>query len=647
MNNEPLPKNVYQLPQGRFKAISGEPWVYWINENVRKEFELLPTLGEIAQPKQGMATADNFRFLRYWWEVKFLNIFFDCKSLSEAKFSRKKWFPYMKGGSLRKWYGNQDYVVNWHNDGKEIQNFYGENGRIASRPQNTSFYFKEGITWSDLSAKGFGVRYLPLGFIFDVKGSSGFPNSDAHLSTIAIMNSSWMSYSLSLLNPTVSFQVGDISRVPFKMPNSVQKNSLNILVVGAIQFRMQETKVNETTFDFILPLSWETGTKYSGLLEYKIASFELLLDNEVFALYGVSKSDQEAIRADLTNGNMDEGIDEEIQENLEDEIPTSTTREELAARWISYAVGVVLGRFHPGQTGLLGSAAFRRDDFAKGSLPIPDEQEFEQLVGSKDRVAYIDKLGSWHMFPQQIEQALCDLALMDGIGVFSENHPSDLISRVRKALELMLGENGANELISTGADSDLRKFLEKDYFTNYHLKWYRKRPVYWYIQSSRRSYGFVIFHEKITKDTFYAIQRDPYLDTKRNAVNLEMQDVQERIKQSAGGERKKLEKRFAELRDLADELTQFAKDLEEITRSGYEPEPDWIDDGVILRMAPLWKVIPLWKSEPKKYWDALEKGEYDWSHIAMKYWPKRVREKCRKNKSFAIAHGHEEWYEGR
>ena len=98
--------------------------------------------------------------------------------------------------------------------------------------------------------------------------------------------------------------------------------------------------------------------------------------------------------------------------------------------------------------------------------------------------------------------------------------------------------------------------------------------------------------------------------------------------------------------NIPEELTQFAKDLEAITKGGYEPKENWIDDGVILRMAPLWKVIPLWSKEPKKYWDRLAKGEYDWSHIAMHYWPERVKKACQKDKSFAIAHGHEEWYQG-
>lgn len=133
---------------------------------------------------------------------------------------------------------------------------------------------------------------------------------------------------------------------------------------------------------------------------------------------------------------------------------------------------------------------------------------------------------------------------------------------------------------------------------------------------------------------------------KRRSQAPQIEDLQTQLNRAVGSTRKKLETELTERRALSDDLAQFAKDLEEISRGGYEPEENWIDDGIILHMAPLWKVIPLWKSEPKKYWDRLAACDFDWSHVAMKYWPDRLREACKKNKSFAIAHGHEEWYEG-
>jgi len=305
----------------------------------------------------------------------------------------------------------------------------------------------------------------------------------------------------------------------------------------------------------------------------------------------------------------------------------------------------------------LGSAIHRREDFAVGSLPTPDEAEFDQLVGPVERFAYVDDEGGRHLFPAEVEAALQDLALPDGIGVLDEGHARDLPALIEKALVLMWGAEGAQEIIAGGAGGDpstasaaalrasLRKFLERDFFTRWHLRWYRKRPVYWPLQSARRNYGFVLFHERVDQATLYVLQRE-YLDHKLNGLQLRIGDLRAQLEGKEGRARKQIEQQIDKTTQLLDEIAEFAKRMERIIRAGYEPAPNWIDDGVILRMAPLWELIPVWKREPKKYWERLERGDYDWSHVARRYWPERVREACRGNKSFAIAHGHEEWYEG-
>jgi hypothetical protein len=213
----------------------------------------------------------------------------------------------------------------------------------------------------------------------------------------------------------------------------------------------------------------------------------------------------------------------------------------------------------------------------------------------------------------------------------------------------MLGTEATQEVIAEGAKGDLRKFLERDFFTKYHFKWYsvsrRKAPVYWPLQSADRSYGFVLFHERIGPTILYTLQRD-YLDYKLNGLRARIGDLTGTMERREGSERKAAARKVEELTETLTEIEAFARTIDRIVREGYEPAPDWIDDGVILRMAPLWELVPIWKSEPKKYWERLQAGEYDWSHIAEHYWPQRVREACRENKSYAIAHGHPEWYEG-
>ncbi len=412
---------------------------------------------------------------------------------------------------------------------------------------------------------------------------------------------------------------------------------------------------DESHRNFISPGFGENGSRISEQQQSKFSLFETQIDNEVYKLYSLPDNIIESLNKERNISVLEKDTQvDDLEQESEDTLSTiqSSTQEALLA--ISFVMGIILGRFQPGTSSALGSAIYRRSDFAIGSLPEPSEEEFNELVGEPSQFAYIDEQGGRHVFSSQVEQALQKLAVPDGITVFDPNHPRDLPALVSQALELMLGQAQAQEVIqqavggdtSTSLSASLRKFLEKDFFTQHHIKQYRKRPVYWPIQSSKRSYGFVLFHEKIDRNTFYALQQEPYLPTKRRAVQLRLEELGKKVRTAQGAARKPIEKEMDELRQLAEELAQFAKDLEAITRGGYEPEADWIDDGVILRMAPLWSVIPLWKSEPKKYWEELAAGKYDWSRIAMKYWPERVKQACKKNKSYAIAHGHEEWYEG-
>jgi hypothetical protein len=633
--------NTYHVAQHRFDAIPGRPWAYWVSDQIRDLFETLPKLGEIAQPVVGLQTADNFRFLRYWWEVGLERIGRNCADRVAAVASGRRWFPYMKGGAFRRWYGNQEYVVNWHDDGLELDAF-----RPRSVIRNRDYYFREGLTWGDLNVKGFAVRYSPGGFIFDVKGSSGFPDSDCRLTVMGIMNSSWTQYALRILNPTASFQVGDISRVPLAALDSNRTVDLTVEILNCIRPRCWQGMIEESSWDLLAPIAIRTGFLIDQA-EDRLAGSEAAIEAETYRLYALDEGTRAEIAAELGDGpGGDEDGEEAGPAGAEAEEPeVALTQEELSTRWLGFAIGVVLNRFQPGMPGALGSAVYRRSDFAIGSLPEPSEEEFDELVGPVERFAYVDEDAGRHVFSSEVEQGLRVLALPDGIALLDEGHPRDLPALVDEALRLMLGDEAARELIAEGVGGDMRRFLERDFFTRWHFKWYWKRPVYWPLQSAWRSYGFVLFHEKIDDQTFFKLQRD-YLDPKLNGLRLHIEDLRGRAGGLSGAALKRVEREIDQTTRLLEEIGDFARTIERIVQEGYQPQPNWIDDGVILRMAPLWELIPIWKSEPKKYWERLSKGDFDWSHIAMNYWPDRVREACRTNKSYAIAHGHVEWYEG-
>ncbi|WP_127843861.1 hypothetical protein [Rathayibacter iranicus] len=207
--------NRFEAPQDEFSAIPGSPIVYWLSEKMRAAFHLGARLGDIAEVRQGLATADNHRFLRQWWEVARDRSAMGCRSTNEASITLERWFPYNKGGDFRRWYGNQEYVVNWENNGAEIRAFGTEaGGRPRSRAQNTSAYFSPSVSWSDISSGAPSFRQFPVGFIHGNKGNSIFGGQALLDRLLGVMNASCATIILEALAPTMTASVGDVGRTP-------------------------------------------------------------------------------------------------------------------------------------------------------------------------------------------------------------------------------------------------------------------------------------------------------------------------------------------------------------------------------------------------------------------------------------------------
>lgn len=168
----------YETSTESFSKIPGSPIAYWVSSKLISAFQDGRPLSAVCRPTQGLATADNGRFLRLWYEVCNQNISFDCTSTEDSLARATRWFPFNKGGDFRRWYGNRDYVVNWENDGYEIKHFEDERGKLRSRPQNTSFYFRQSVTCSAITSSIVTYRFYPKGAIFDVNMRSYFIDNE-------------------------------------------------------------------------------------------------------------------------------------------------------------------------------------------------------------------------------------------------------------------------------------------------------------------------------------------------------------------------------------------------------------------------------------------------------------------------------------
>lgn len=237
----------YFLSKDMFFKIPTHPYAYWASETVFKLFSSRK-LGDTTEPRQGMTTSDNNRFTRRWYEVSVKRICFNAENSKEAMNSKKKWFPYNKGGGYRKWYGNHEYVVNYEDDGREMKAFHEELNKTSSggRIKNKEYYFKKGIAWTFIALTP-GFRFSPKGFIFDVAGSTLFVNDELLEYVMAYLCSNVAKHFLRILNPTMNIQANDIKSLPF-----IQKTSpvIKDLVLENVEICKKDWDSFETSWDF-------------------------------------------------------------------------------------------------------------------------------------------------------------------------------------------------------------------------------------------------------------------------------------------------------------------------------------------------------------------------------------------------------------
>ncbi|MFU0783154.1 MAG: BREX-1 system adenine-specific DNA-methyltransferase PglX [Thermoanaerobacterium thermosaccharolyticum] len=533
----PVKNNRYRsVDQSTFKSIPGSPIAYWVSDNMREAFVKGKRLGDIAEPRQGLATADNDRFLRIWHEVDINKIGFGFKSRDEAKKSGLKWFPYNKGGSYRKWYGNNEYVVNWYDDGYEIRNFK----RAVVR--NHNYYFREGITWSFVSSSRFGVRYSQNGFIFDVGGSSIFPPVEGINSILAFLCSKLSYEFLKALNPTMNFQVGNIASLPF-IDVGPYKTQIDKLVNQNISISKTDWDSFETSWDFEEHpfLKYRNGADtieeaYNNWADFAENQFNTLKANE---------EELNRIFIDIY------GLQDELTPDVDDNDVTVRKADPVrdVKSFISYAVGCMFGRYSLDKKGLVyAGGEFDIDEYKTykadedGIIPITDSEYFQDDIVSK----FIDFVRT----------------------VFGSNTLSQNLEFIANAI----GRND-NE---TAADAIRRYFLNG--FYKDHTTIYQKRPIYWLFTSGKeKAFNALIYIHRYNKDTLAKMRTD-YLHMLINKVSSEVNRLNSLMASYIPkDEKRRYEKLLDKLNKQLQEMGKYDELLRHYAERGIEID---LDDGV-------------------------------------------------------------------
>lgn len=533
----------YEASANDFKRIKGHPIAFWASEEMLNAFENYPTISEIAPPKQGLATANNDLYLKLWFEPLFSKIGMGMHNCSEAQKSGYKWFPYNKGGAFRRWYGNRDYVVNWENDGEEIKNFKDEHGKIRSRPQNTAYYFRQGITWSDITSASFSGRFTEAGFIFDIKGSSGFPNNSEIYYVLGFLNSSVSQKCIKILNPTITTQVGDMSRIPVEVKGDY-KESVDSKVEDAIQLSQRDWDSFETSWDYKKhPLLRNVSRISEAFIQWQAEC------DDRFNRLKANEEELNRIFIDIY------GLQEELTPEVEDKDVTvrKADLQRDIKSLLSYAVGCMFGRYSLDVEGL--AYAGGEWDSSKYQSYIPDADNVIPITDEE----YLD---------DDIVSRLCAwLKAVYGADTLEAN-----LDYIAKAL----GNKG-----STSREIIRNYFLNdffKDHCQTYSVTGSGKRPIYWLFDSGKQN-GFkaLVYLHRYTPDTIGNLRID-YLHKMQRVYESEINRMQDMMDHSenarevaAASKRKdKLAKQLKECREYDEKISHLALSRIELD----------LDDGV-------------------------------------------------------------------
>lgn len=528
----------YRVSPEQFFKIPGSPIAYWVSDNLRDIFEKSKPLSQVMTPRKGIATGNNEKFLRLWHEVEKQKTAFP----KNVGAQNMKWYATTKGGDFRKWYGNHEHLVNWENDGYEIKNYRNPDGSLKSRPQNTDFFFRGGITWSDITISQNAFREFPEGFAFEGRGPAGFFKDKRFFKPVlAFLNSKVATYSIQSINSTVSLNVGEISKLPF-LKKIADVANLPDIVSKSILISQRDWDTYESSWDFktsplledahclrhlkdavsllfekfhkttleMQQLEKENNRIIIDLYELKdelnpdVALNEITLTCNPYYRYGVKKSEEE----------------------LEALLKADTIKE-----FISYAVGCMFGRYALDKPGLvLANQGETLQDYLR-QVPEPS------FLPDEDNAIPVLE-GEW----------------------FSDDMPS----RFKQFLRLTFGDEHYAEnlaFIEEAIGRDIRSYFVKEFYKD-HVQMYKKRPIYWMFSSPKGSFNVLMYMHRYKPDTISIILNN-YLRQYREKLNAH-RAYQEAIDRNPGvsqGERTKalreidwVNKILAELKEYEDEI---------------------------------------------------------------------------------------------
>ena len=571
-----------QVSTDNFSQIPGSPVAYWVSEAVRKDFSET-TLNDLCPPKVGLYTADNDRFLRFFWEVDFHKIYFFGKSREDLKkLGNKKWVPMTKGGNFRKWYGNNEYVLNFANDGEELKYWLEHNPKDPKTKsysrciRNYDMYLQTGYSFNDVSSGQTSFRYQPNGYIPNARGPFVYSTSKELL---GYLNSNVCRMFLNIVAPTLTYNVGDVCKIPCK-------NIEDITIAERVDSNIEDAKEDwdsfETSWDFnehpLIALKNGAGygtdfRKWSYRVEDSYRVWEMVC-NDRFNELKNNEEELNRIFIDIY------GLQDELTPEVEDKDVTvrkaDLTRDIRSL--ISYAVGCIFGRYSLDKTGLV----FAGGDFDKiywkykGQAALDENGEpigggYAGISLAEYHYPKFHDTDDWETATSlTFEPDVDNVIPITDEEYFTDDLTGLFVAWVKKAFgQDYLEQNLAFIAKALGTKGTSPRAVIRNYFLNGfyadHVKTYQKRPIYWLYDSGKQN-GFkaLIYMHRYNADTSGLVRAD-YLYKMEQVYESEIARMDDAIANGASREvaqatkrKEKLVKQLKECKDYDDRLGHIA-----------------------------------------------------------------------------------------
>lgn len=603
-------KRLYVYKQDLSFRIPGQPIAYWFSEQFIDSFHY-PALSSIAEPKVGLQTGENNRFIRLWFECDQNKVCYNADSIESSVYSGKKWFPYNKGGEYRKWYGNNDYVVNWENDGYEIRHFTDERGKLRSVTRNPRYYFQESITWSKVTIGNIAFRYKPMGHIFDVAGTSIFTEHQRLLYLLGFCNSTTALEIATLFSPSMNYEVGHIAKFPVIVDRDKEKEVIDI-VEANIGLSTSDWDSFETSWNFeehpMVRWSkslWD-GTLIAANMDYFYGHHPkansplelcwLLWQGECGDRFKKLKANEENLNRIFIDiyGLQNELTPEVTDDNVT--VRRADLKRDIISL-ISYAVGCMFGRYSLDKDGVIFAGGNFNEVYGQEQIYLSDNlymsdhlymggQEYNALISGKTTIPLTYKPDKDNILP------ICD----------DEYFEDDIVGRFVKWVEVVFGTENlesnlqfiANALGGSGTSRQIirRYFLNdffKDHCSTYSVTGSGKRPIYWLFDAGKKnSFKALIYMHRYEPNLISKLRTD-YVHVQQQRLEIRISQTDEALaNETRPAERKKLNDQLKNLREQETELRKFEEKIHHLADQRITID---LDDGVKVNHAKFGDVL--------------------------------------------------------